>query len=129
MRDRLEGRRAFHHYNYGSVQRGDDKGVEAFAEATHPVFRTHEETGKKAVYVNRLMTRRIVDLPEGESERLLGEVFDHSENPEWVYEHEWRTDDLILWDNRCSMHARTDFSPEERRLLLRVTVEGEVAPY
>ena len=68
LRDRLEGRRAFHHYNYGSVQRGDDKGVAAFAEATHPVFRTHEETGKKAVYVNRLMTRRIVDLPEGESD-------------------------------------------------------------
>jgi taurine dioxygenase len=129
LRDRLEGRRAFHHYNYGSVQRGDDKGVAAFAEATHPVFRTHEETGKKAVYVNRLMTRRIVDLPEGESERLLGEVFDHSENPEWVYEHEWEIGDLILWDNRCSMHARTDFSPAERRLLLRVTVEGEVQPY
>ncbi len=129
LRERLEGRRAFNHYNYGSVQRGDDKGVAAFAEATHPVFRTHEETGRKAVYVNRLMTRHIVDLPEGESNRLLGDVFDHSENPEWVYEHVWGVGDLILWDNRCSMHARTDFSTEERRLLLRVTVEGDVAPY
>ena len=129
LRGRLEGRAAFHHYNYGSVQKGDGKGVAAFAEATHPVFRTHEETGKKAVYVNRLMTERIVGLPEEESGRLLAQVFDHSENPEWVYEHVWRPGDLILWDNRCSMHARTDFSPAERRLLLRVTVEGEVEPY
>jgi taurine dioxygenase len=129
VRDRLEGRRAFHHYNYGSVQKGDGKGTPAFAEATHPVFRTHEDTGKKAVYVNRLMTERVEGLASEESNRLLAAVFDHSENPEWVYEHVWRPGDLILWDNRCSMHARTDFSPDERRLLLRVTVEGEVEPY
>jgi taurine dioxygenase len=129
VRRPLEGRRAFHHYNYGSVQRGDDKGVAAFAESVHPVFRTHEETGRKAVYANRLMTRQVVDMPPEESDRLLAALFDHSENRDWVYEHVWRPDDLILWDNRCSMHARTDFSPAERRLLLRTTIEGEVEPY
>ena len=56
IRDRLEGRKAMHHYNYGSTQRGDSRGTEAFAECSHPVFRTHEDTGRKAVYVNRLMT-------------------------------------------------------------------------
>jgi taurine dioxygenase len=129
VRDRLEGRRAFHHYNYGSVQKGDGKGTPAFAESVHPVFRTHEETGRKAVYVNRLMTEGVVDLPPDESARLLGQVFDHAERSDWVYEHEWRPGDLLVWDNRCSMHARTDFSPAERRLLLRTTIEGEVAPY
>jgi taurine dioxygenase len=129
LRDRLEGRKAFHHYNYGSVQKGDGKGVAAFAESVHPVFRTHEETGKKAVYVNRLMTEGVVDLPKDESDRLLGAVFDHAENPAWVYEHVWRTGDLLIWDNRCSMHARTDFSANERRLLLRTTINGEVEPY
>jgi taurine dioxygenase len=129
LRDRLEGRKAFHHYNYGSVQKGDGKGVAAFAESVHPVFRTHEETGKKAVYVNRLMTEGVVDLPKDESDRLLGAVFDHAENPAWVYEHVWRTGDLLIWDNRCSMHARTDFSANERRLLLRTTIDGEVEPY
>lgn len=125
LRGRLEGRRAFHHYNYGSVQRGDDKGVAAFSEATHPVFRTHEETGKKAVYVNRLMTRRILDMAEDESDRLLSQVFDHAENPDWVYAHEWRVGDLILWDNRCTLHARNDFSDKERRLLRRYVVMGD----
>ena len=68
VRDRLEGRKAMHHYNYGSTIRGDNKGVEAFAESVHPVFRTHEETGRKAVYVNRLMTVDVEGMPEDESE-------------------------------------------------------------
>ena len=124
----LEGRRAFHHYNYGSTAKGDNKGIAAFAESTHPVFRTHEETGRKAIYVNRLMTERVEGLPPEESERLLAQVYDHAEKRDWLYEHVWRPGDLLVWDNRCSMHARTDFPAGERRLMLRTTVEGEVKP-
>jgi taurine dioxygenase len=129
IRNRLEGRLAKHHYNYGSTQKGDSRGTEAFGECVHPVFRTHEETGKKAVYVNRLMTAGIVDMPQEESEPLLNAVFDHVEKPEFVYEHVWRVGDLLLWDNRCSSHARTDFPSTERRLMLRTTVKGTVRPY
>jgi taurine dioxygenase len=129
VRGRLEGRKALHHYNYGSTIKGDNKGVEAFGENMHPVFRTHEDTGRKAVYVNRLMTVKVLDMPEGESDRLLNAVFDHSEKPEFVYEHVWRKGDLLLWDNRCSSHARTDFPSTERRLMLRTTVKGTVRPY
>ena len=129
IRARLEGRKALHHYNYGSTQRGDSKGVAAFGECLHPVFRTHEETGRKAVYVNRLMTVKILDLPEDESDRLLNAVWDHAEKREFVYEHVWRKGDLLLWDNRCSSHARTDFPSSERRLMLRTTVKGTVRPY
>jgi taurine dioxygenase len=129
IRDRLEGRLAEHHYNYGSTQKGDSRGTEAFGECVHPVFRTHEETGKKAVYVNRLMTAGIVDMPQEENEPLLNAVFDHAEKPEFVYEHVWRVGDLLLWDNRCSSHARTDFPSTERRLMLRTTVKGTVRPY
>lgn len=125
----LEGRKAFNHYNYGSVQRGDDKGVEAFAESEHPVFRTHDDTGRKAIFVNRLMTEYVVDMPKEESDALLAEIFDHSERPEFVYEHEWRKGDVLLWDNRCSMHARTDFPETERRLMWRTTIEGNGTPY
>jgi taurine dioxygenase len=129
IREKLEGRKALHHYNYGSVQKGDNKGVEAFAECVHPVFRTHEDTQKKAVYVNRLMTVKVVDMPEDESERLLSAVYDHAEKKEFIYEHVWRLGDLLLWDNRCSSHARTDFPSTERRLMLRTTVRGSVRPY
>jgi taurine dioxygenase len=129
IRDRLEGKKALHHYNYGSTMRGDSRGTEAFAEQVHPVFRTHEDTGRKAVYVNRLMTVKVLDLPEDESERLLHALYDHAEKQEFVYEHAWRVGDLLLWDNRCSSHARTDFPSTERRLMLRTTVEGNVRPY
>jgi taurine dioxygenase len=129
IRDRLEGKKALHHYNYGTTIRGGKMGTEAFAECTHPVFRTHEDTGRKAVYVNRLMTVKVFDMPEDESDRLLNAVFDHAERREFVYEHVWRVGDLLLWDNRCSSHARTDFSSAERRLLLRTTVQGTVRPY
>ncbi len=129
VRDRLEGKKAQHHYNYGSTIRGDNRGTEAFAEQVHPVFRIHEDTGRKAVYVNRLMTVKVLDVPEDESERLLNAVYDHAEKQEFVYEHVWRVGDLLLWDNRCSSHARTDFPSTERRLMLRTTVQGTVKPY
>ncbi len=129
IRERLEGRKALHHYNYGSTQRGDGKGTEVFGECMHQVFRTHEDTGKKAVYVNRLMTVGILDMPQEESTPLLDKLFDHAEKREFVYEHVWRVGDLLLWDNRCSSHARTDFPSTERRLMLRTTVKGTVRPY
>ena len=129
IRNKLDGRLAIHHYNYGSTIKGDRKGTEAFGACNHPVFRTNEDTGRKAVYVNRLMTIGIVDMPEAESGPLLKTVFDHAERGEFVYEHIWRLGDLLLWDNRCSSHARTDFPSTERRLMFRTTVKGSVRPY
>ncbi len=71
------------------------------------------------------MTRRIEGLPPQESEELLSFLFDHQENPDFIYEHVWRPGDILMWDNRCTLHARTDFSRHERRLLRRVTILGE----
>ena len=129
VRAPLEGQKAFHHYNYGSVQKGDGKGTPAYSKSVHPVFRTHSETGRKAIYVNRLMTEGIVDMPTEQSSALLERLFEHSERAEFVYEHVWRTGDLLMWDNRCSMHARTDFPGGERRLLWRTTIASDERPY
>jgi taurine dioxygenase len=129
VRDKLEGRLAQHHYNYGSTQRGDNRGTEVFGECMHPVFRTNEDNGRKAIYVNRLMTVGVSGMAQEESAPLLEKVFDHAEKREFVYEHVWRLGDLLLWDNRCSSHARTDFPSTERRLMLRTTVKGTVRPY
>ena len=127
-RNACEGRRAFHHYNYGSQHRGDEIGTPAFAESSHPVFRTHPETGRKAVYVNRLMTEHLIDVDKPVSDGLLERLFDHSEKDDFVYEHVWRLGDLLLWDNRCSMHARRDFPADERRLMWRTTLASDDRP-
>ena len=129
VKAKVEGRRAVNYYVYNSVVRNDKQAVDATSQATLPVVRTHDETKRKALYVNRLMSVKIEDMPEEESDRLLNLLFDHSEKPEFVYTHVWRKGDLIVWDNRCSSHARTDFPSDQRRLLLRTTVKGTVKPY
>ena len=129
MKKKLEGLRAVNFYVYNSVKRNDKQAVDATSQAVHPVARTHEETKRKALYVNRLMSVRIEGMPEAESDELLNFLFDHSEKPEFVYTHAWRKGDLIVWDNRCSSHARTDFPADQRRLLLRTTVKGTCKPY
>ncbi len=92
-------------------------------------MRTHEETGRKSLYVNRLMTVGLDGMTDEEAAPILDAVFDHAEKPEFVYAHKWRVGDLLLWDNRCSTHARTDFPSDQRRLMLRTTVKADVKPY
>jgi taurine dioxygenase len=129
MKKKLEGLRAVNFYVYNSVKRNDKQAVDATSQAVHPAVRTHEETGRKALYVNRLMSVRIEGMAEAESDALLDFLFDHSERPQFVYTHVWRKGDLIVWDNRCSSHARTDFPADQRRLLFRTTVKGTCRPY
>jgi taurine dioxygenase len=126
IKRRLDGRKAIHAYDYdaASTKRGTriKENVPYFA---HPAVRTHPATGRKALYVNRLMTVALEGLPEAESDALLNTLFDHQENPAFIYEHVWRVNDILMWDNRCALHARTDFSDAERRLMRRVTILGE----
>jgi taurine dioxygenase len=128
-RARIAGLRAVHMYDYsrGSTRKPADAHIipDGVPHATHPIVRTHPATGRQALYVNRLMTVAIEGLPMDESDALLEELFAHQEQPAFVYEHIWREGDLILWDNRCTLHARTDFAPGERRLLRRVAIAGD----
>ena len=120
---RLEGLRALNYYDYaGNPTMRPDNFKPDVPQWVHPVIRTHPETGRKAIFVNRLMSMRIEGLPESESDEILNYLFDHIEKPEFIYEHRWSVGDLMMWDNRCSVHARTFFSPSERRMMRRVTV-------
>lgn len=123
---RIAGRKALNAYDYdtAAMKRGTHL-ADGVPSCVHPVVRTHPATGRKALYVNRLMTVRIEGLPADESDALLDTLFAHQERRDFVYEHVWRPGDLLMWDNRCTLHARTDFSPDERRLMRRVTILGE----
>ena len=126
MKQKIEGRNALNAYDYdnASMKRGT-KPREGIPSYWHPIVRTHPATGRKALYVNRLMTVAIEGLPDAEGEALLSALFDHQEQPQFIYEHIWRPHDLLMWDNRCTLHARTDFSAAERRLMRRLTILGE----
>jgi len=129
MKERVEGLRTQFVYDYDAQERNftNDQNS-ALPKAIHPLVKIHPATGRKALYLSRLMCRRIVDMDPAESEDLLMELFDQAEKPEFVYAHKWSVDDLVIWDNRCLNHARTNFPAKERRMLRRYTVSEPEAP-
>jgi taurine dioxygenase len=114
---------ALQRYYSGTVQRGQHLGSYS-GEFSHPVFIEHNETGRTALYVSRLLTMGINELPEAESGEIINYLFDHYEKPEMYYEHVWSLGDFVMWDNRYLNHARTDFPGNERRLLRRNVIQG-----
>ena len=130
LRASVEGRLALHTYEPGygtsNVQMAIHMAPSTTAHSfAHPIMRTHPATGRKALYVNRLMTQSIVGLPKEESDELLLRLFEVQELPEFQYEHRWQVGDLVMWDNRCTLHARRDFPDTHLRKLRRVAVKGE----
>jgi taurine dioxygenase len=128
LKSRVDGRKALNAYLYDSTTRAVNGSKVDFSAHPHyvqPIVRTHPDTGRKALYVNRLMTFTVDGMDEEEGGALLNRLFDHIEQDRFIYAHRWRVGDLVLWDNRCTLHARTDFSDKERRLLRRYTVLGD----
>jgi taurine dioxygenase len=123
--ERLEDLMAVNTYDYATQVRTGRLVRTKAPFAVHPVIRTHPESGRKAIYVNRLMTEEIVGLPEPETDAMLDELFALVERRGFCYEHVWQKGDLLMWDNRCVQHARTDFPPEQRRLVKRVGLIGD----
>lgn len=128
IKQKLEGRRAMNVYDYYSNNRYAKTAAraEGAPAADHPIVRTHPESGRKSLFINRLTTDYILDMDVAESTELLEMLFDHIEQPPHVHDHGWEPGDLCLWDNRCTLHARTDYDLSERRLLRRYTMVGEV---
>jgi taurine dioxygenase len=97
----------------------------ANAEIEHPVVRTHVETGRKSLYVNRTFTVRFKDMTEEESAPLLDYLCDHAVRPEFTCRFRWQKNSIAFWDNRCVQHNAVNDYHGERRLMHRVTIEGE----
>ena len=123
LKRRLAGCTAEQGYYAGTVHKDQPAGPYS-GDFVHPLFIRHEETGRTALYVSRLITRRIVEMDEAESAEVLETLFDHCEQSSLIYEHVWTRGDFVMWDNRCLNHARTDFPETERRLLRRTVVQG-----
>jgi taurine dioxygenase len=94
--------------------------------AAHPIVRTHPGTGRKALYLGRNGYGYILGRKVEDSDRLLTELWVHMTRPEFVWHHDWRNGDVVMWDNRCCTHAREAFDSQIPRRLRRVTVLGEI---
>lgn len=122
---------AIHHYGKKRAGRKvpslTDEQMKTTPPVPHPVARTHDETGAKALYVHETMTDYIDGMDPAASEALLRKLYDHStQNMDLQYHHQWRTGDFVIWDNRATLHAATaDYEESEKRLLYRTMIKGK----
>jgi len=120
----LEGLRVHHSIAYSRQVLGFDfseKEQEILKGAVHPLIRTLPRSGRKSLYVASHASK-IIDMPIPEGRLLLRELIDHATQPQFVYRHVWREGDLVIWDNRATMHKATAFADGRyRRELRRVT--------
>jgi len=131
----IEGRSAEHSYlaKYAELQRRSpwrpnltQAQIDEVAPVTHPILRTHPETGRRALFVSEHFTTRIVGLPDDESRDLLAQLFEFSTREQFIYRHRWHAHDMVFWDNRSVMHLAAGCPDHQRRRLYRTTIEGNV---
>jgi taurine dioxygenase len=121
----LQAVQSYTYYNdkYGNRHRDlNASQVAQVAPVTHPVVRVHPATGRKALYVSEGMTERIVGLSDSESSELLEFLIDFSTRPEFLFRQVHRPGDLLLWDNRCTMHQARPYDLRLRRHMRRSTI-------
>ena len=133
LRERVRGLRinfsrvqAYARYHPERPPLGDDEKAR-LPDVQHPIERKHPETGEHALYVGgEQHGGTVIGLPETEGETLMRELRDFATQPRFVYEHRWRAGDLIVWDNRSTMHCALPFDEERyRRVMYRVQVAGD----
>jgi len=116
---------------YGEQDQGRSMAIRyddsALATQLQPVARRHPETGRVALFVSPGYTIGIAGLPDDEAGALLAELFAHQARPEFIYRHAWSPGMLVMWDNRCLVHAATGGYAGHRRLLHRITVGERIA--
>jgi taurine dioxygenase len=96
--------------------------------AVHPLVCTHPVTGRRMLYLGRRRNAYLVGFDLAESEALLDELWSVVDRPEFSWEHVWRVGDLVMWDNRCTMHRRDAFDSNSRRIMHRTQIKGEERP-
>jgi taurine dioxygenase len=129
LKQQVENREAIHDatYNSAGVMRKGYKEVTDPRQAPgarHPLVRVHPETGRKCLFLGRRRNSYIVGLDLKDSEDLLDELWAHATQPQFTFRQQWRVGDVMVWDNRCTLHRRDAFDPAARRLLHRAQVRA-----
>jgi taurine dioxygenase len=115
------------HNSAGQTRKGFRDGFASRAEipgAVHPLVCRHPETGRAVLYLGRRANAYIPELADAESDALLDALWSSATRPDHVWTHRWRVGDIVMWDNRCTMHRRDEFDPATRRIMHRSQVRG-----
>ncbi len=116
----LKGLRALHRHSVDSQNPPEP--------VTHPVVCTHPESGRQALYVGPHLTKSMIGLSPADSDALLKRLYEHQSQPRFVWTHSWRVNDLVMWDNRPTLHRRDGFPDTERRVMKRTQIFNDVVP-
>ena len=133
LRERVEGLSIKHDAttnSAGYLRAGEAEEVDVTSSRghAHPVVCRHPETGREVLYLGRRHRAWVTGLPLAESEALLDELWAHVAQPRFTWTQRWREGDLLMWDNRCTMHRRDAFDPHARRVMHRTQIRGQTAP-
>ena len=122
LKNVLEGKKAIHS-NLGvlMLSGGDPKDAKT---VEHPIFRTHPETGKKALYVTEAFVKEIKDIDKKDSQTKLEYLYSHATKDKYIYRHQWLKGDLVVWDNRCVQHYAEHGYGYNERTMHRLTTTG-----
>jgi taurine dioxygenase len=133
IKERLAGRKAIHSYAFRKRPEGSQRHkitaqvIDQTPDVAHPVVRTHPKTGRKALYVFEGECVGIEGMPKIEAVPLIQQLTEHCIQDKYIYEHQWKAGDVVMWDNAATLHlAICDYKLPRRRLLYRVTIEGGI---
>ncbi len=131
LKTKIEGRTARHDFEMLSRDLGARKPTEeeraAMPAIWQPLVRRHPVTGRKSLYISPIYNDAIEGMDDTEAVDLIAELTEFSERDEFVYRHQWENHDIVMWDNRCTMHYVTPHDPTERRVMHRTTIAGQEA--
>jgi taurine dioxygenase len=128
LRRQVEGRRARH--DFGMLHRitgappPTAQEQAAMPAVWHPMVRRHPVSGRKSLYISSIYNDAVEGMDEGAAHRLIEELSDFAAQPQYMYRHAWEPHDVLMWDNRCTVHAVTPHDPNERRVMHRTTIVG-----
>ena len=132
LRRQVEGRKARHDFAMLSQLTGAPapSGAEraAVPPVWHPMVRRHPESGRKSLFISSIYNDMIEGMGEDESRRLIEDLSAFAAQPKYMYRHVWEPHDVLMWDNRCTVHAVTPYDPHERRVMHRTTIVGNEPP-
>ncbi len=126
LRRQVENRRALH--DFGNLHRLQDLKPMTEAERAavppiwHPMVRRHPVTGRKSLFISPIYNNQVEGMDDAAGQALIRELTAFAEQPRYLYAHKWEPHDILMWDNRCTMHAVTPHDPAERRVMHRTTI-------
>jgi alpha-ketoglutarate-dependent taurine dioxygenase len=128
LKRQIEGRKARHNFAYLHTQANlkplTEEERAAMPAIWQPMVRKHPVSGRKSLYISPIYNDAVEGLSSEEAFQLIAELTRIAEDPGFVYTHRWEPDDVLMWDNRCTMHQVTPFDPRERRVMHRTTIVG-----